>query len=308
MTWPQSLQPPWSWHRFRGAHLPESRFQKPTVTRYWSRQGECSEDDSALRMQSGTRLVPRELSILVQDPASWKVPGRPSPEKRWQVEGRRKQAVRTQGMELIRYRIRKTQPSRREGCQFSGTGHLGHLGIGFQGPAGHEEVQLQAGCQSSWLRTSCLILEISELIPGPSSYQKWRARNLAVNLSGDVGSSEELEVIQSERWINKRCLRKTVWSWETLWDVQDVPRGKTVTTTLGTSLCQLVGLSFCFIFLCIDPYWCSNKAYGLVHWTVLWSMSFFVNIFCLFEDPFITLPHYIDGFLLRKSCNATGKM
>lgn len=32
-----------------------------------------------------------------------------------------------------------------------------------------------------------------------------------------------------------------------------------------------------------------------------------VNVLCLFKEPFITLPHYIDCFLLRKSCNATGK-
>ena len=42
-----------SWHRFCEVQLPESRFQKLSVPRHWSRKGEYSEADSALGMQSG---------------------------------------------------------------------------------------------------------------------------------------------------------------------------------------------------------------------------------------------------------------
>lgn len=145
MTWPQSLQP-WSWHRFHGAHLPESHFEKPTVTRYWNRQGECSEDDSALRMQSGTKLVPRELSILVQDqlPEMYQADP-PQREVTGRGEGEGAPNVRTQGMELIRYRIRKTQPSRRRAASSVVQAIWVTWALASRIPAGHEEASSKLG-------------------------------------------------------------------------------------------------------------------------------------------------------------------
>lgn len=92
-----------------------------------------------------------------------------------------------------------------------------------------------------------------------------------------------------------------VWRWGSSlgewW--QDAPGGKVVIATQATFWCQSLGLRFCFRFICIDPQWCSKEACDSGHTTILWSVSSFVNILCFFKEPFITLPCYIDCFLLK---------
>lgn len=54
------------------------------------------------------------------------------------------------------------------------------------------------------------------------------------------------------------------WSWVTLGEWRpDASKGKTEIRAQGTFLSELVGLCFCFRFICVDLWWDSNEACDL---------------------------------------------